>query len=203
MISPMDHSNLLTGYIYLHQNLINNRCYIGSSIQKSQRRWRRADKTYNSYKSCPVFYKALQKYTWENFVSIILEVDIPFDEISIREEYYIKLYDCIAPNGYNTNKIVEGRVKFSDETKKKLSDKRKEYYQNLKIPQIDVKRIEHKFINNIECKLCRDCREFIPLFNFTKDKNRWDNLDHFCKSCKKIRWAKHKENKKKASLRSP
>lgn len=45
--------------------------------------------------------------------------------------------------------------------------------------------IEHKIINDIECKKCGHCNEYKSLDNFSKDKSRWDGLYGFCKECQK------------------
>jgi hypothetical protein len=46
-------------------------------------------------------------------------------------------------------------------------------------------KIEHKIINNIECKLCPKCDQWLNLENFAKDKTRWDQLRDRCKECRK------------------
>ncbi len=175
---------MITGIIYCHKNKINNKVYIGSTIQKPNRRWRK--RTISSYKSCPAFYRALNKYGWKNFETSILEDNILFEQISTREEYYINLYNSIAPNGYNTNKIVEGRVQFSKSTKEKISNKRKEYYSKLTEPIIAYNRKEHIIINNDEYKNCSKCKENKLLIEYRKDKNSWDNLLCYCKTCQAL-----------------
>ena len=55
--------------IYLHRNKINNKVYIGQTIQSPEERWKNG----NGYKGCYYFYNAIQKYGWDNFEHIILE----------------------------------------------------------------------------------------------------------------------------------
>lgn len=45
-----------TGVIYMHRNLINNKVYIGQTIQKPEYRWRNKGK---GYKDSSLFYKAI------------------------------------------------------------------------------------------------------------------------------------------------
>lgn len=45
-------------------------------------------------------------------------------------------------------------------------------------------RIEHKIINEEECKYCGTCRKFKPLNTFVRNKNSWDGLNARCKECK-------------------
>ena len=90
--------------IYLHKNKINNKVYIGQTIQENpQSRWKKG----KGYKTCISFYRAIQKYGWENFQHIILEKgDFSLKELNEKEKFYIKLYDSTNPKkGYN---ITEG-----------------------------------------------------------------------------------------------
>jgi len=172
-----------TGIIYLHKNNINKKCYIGSTIQDPVRRWRKVDKTYHSYKSCTVFFKALKKYGWDNFTTTVLEKEVSFDDISKREEFYINYYDSIAPRGYNTVNIIDGRVVFTNETRKKISESRKKYYANLEEPVIAWNKKDHLFIKGVESKRCPRCTDTFPITFFSNDKTNWDNLNTYCRSC--------------------
>ncbi len=42
---------------------------------------------------------------------------------------------------------------------------------------------QHIKIDNIELKKCTSCKCWLPISNFSKDKNRWDNLLCYCKPC--------------------
>jgi group I intron endonuclease len=172
-----------TGIIYKHENKINGKVYIGSTIQTTARRWRKSDKTYNSYKSCTVFYRALKKYSWNEFTTTVLEDNIPFDNIAAREEYYIKENNSIAPKGYNTVNIIDSRVVYTEETKLKISESRKEYYKNLKEPIIAYNRNHHIEVNDISCKKCTKCNLVFPLSGFNVYNKTWDKLMRICKSC--------------------
>jgi len=179
------------GIIYIHRNIINNKVYIGSTIQRPDRRWRKSG--LSSYKNCPAFYNALKRYGWKQFESQILEENILFNEISKKEEFYIKEFNSLAPNGYNTNNFVDGRIEFSEETKLKISEARKKYYETLTEPLIAPNRKEHKFINDIECKHCIQCNQYYPLYEFGNDKNNWDNLMRYCRQC----WVKYNDQFRK------
>ena len=54
--------------VYLHNNKINNKKYIGITKQKPKNRWGLNGYNYNS---SPYFYAAIQKYGWDNFEHII------------------------------------------------------------------------------------------------------------------------------------
>ena len=84
--------------IYKITNLKNQKIYIGQSKHPIQRF---AEHKYNNSDS--LIHRAIVKHGIENFSFEIIEEDIKnYDE---REKYWIKYYDCIAPNGYN---LTEG-----------------------------------------------------------------------------------------------
>ena len=90
--------------IYLHRNKINNKVYIGQTIQPLEDRWKNGF----GYKTCYYFYNAIQKYGWDNFEHIILEQSENWtqEELNNKEKEYIKLFNSTNPDyGYN---ICEG-----------------------------------------------------------------------------------------------
>lgn len=88
--------------IYMHKNKINGKVYIGQTIQQVEDRWKNG----TGYKTCYIFYSAIQKYGWDNFEHIILEQgDWTQEELNEKEKYYINLYDSTNSNkGYNITK---------------------------------------------------------------------------------------------------
>lgn len=79
--------------IYLHRNKINNKVYIGQTKRKPEDRWGPDGQGYKTQ----MFYKAIQKYGWDNFDHIILEQTPTQSEANILEEYYIKIFDSNNP----------------------------------------------------------------------------------------------------------
>ena len=114
----------MKGFIYKH-TAPNGKSYIGQTTSKNiLNRWRYDGK---GYKNCTVFYKAIEKYGWNNFSHEVLE-EVEFDDIyqlnQIEENYIVK-FNTLIPNGYNL--ITKGENKIvSDVTRKKLSEKTKE-----------------------------------------------------------------------------
>lgn len=89
--------------IYMVINLINNKQYIGQSVNIKQRflsnhQYDFKNPNNSSYNS--KFYKALRKYGWENFAVIVLEL-CDKNKLDKREIYYIQKYDTFK-NGYNS-----------------------------------------------------------------------------------------------------
>lgn len=85
--------------IYKITNMINGKSYIGQSIH-IERRWK--EHCFKTNKSC--ISKAIQKYKKENFSFEILE-ECKIDELNQKEQYYIKKFNSIVPNGYNIDEI--------------------------------------------------------------------------------------------------
>ena len=88
--------------IYKITNIINNKCYIGQSIDIN-RRWYdhkykalyKNDISYNS-----ALHSAMRKYGIENFVLEIVE-ECKENQLDEREKYWIKESNSLTPNGYN------------------------------------------------------------------------------------------------------
>ncbi len=112
------------GYIYLITNTINNTQYVGQSkCIDIETRW-------NSHKKMlkdsigRYLLAAYHKYGIKNFKFQI--ICICFDECCDKlEEYYIKKFNTLAPNGYN---LKEGgkSSRLSEETKQLISKRLKE-----------------------------------------------------------------------------
>ena len=85
--------------IYCHTNKLNNKKYIGQTRKKEVKY--RFGKNGREYRNQPKFYRAIQKYGWDNFEHILLEDNIKTQEdANLKEQYYIKRYNTIK-FGYN------------------------------------------------------------------------------------------------------
>ena len=83
--------------IYRIYNLINNKCYIGQSIN-IERRIKQHLLYFTNEKS--ILHSAIQKYGVQNFDWEILEL-CSIEELDEKERYWIKYYDCYGNTGYN------------------------------------------------------------------------------------------------------
>jgi group I intron endonuclease len=106
------------GYIYLITNKINGKKYVGQTQQEDIKdRWR-MHKKITCIGHC--LENAYKKYGLENFKFQI--ICICFDsDCNLYEEYYIKKYNSIAPNGYNLKPGGDNR-KHHPDTIKKMSE---------------------------------------------------------------------------------
>lgn len=106
--------------VYIHENKINGKRYVGQTCQKPEERWDSG----RGYKTCTYFYNAIQKYGWNEFEHIIFVDNLNKEEANEIEQYLIKFYDTMNPqNGYNLTKGGEGisGFKMTEEQKKKIS----------------------------------------------------------------------------------
>ena len=113
--------------IYMHKNLINGKVYIGQTNQKPEYRWGESG---NHYKNCTHFFRAIQKYGWDNFEHIILENNLTAQQANEKEIYWISYYDATnEEKGYN---IQQGGLnrRVAEDTKEKLSQHAKKLWQN-------------------------------------------------------------------------
>lgn len=118
--------------VYMHTNLINGKKYIGITKQKPERRWKNGwgyyDKSGRVY-----FWKAIQKYGWNNFKHEIIEDRLSFEQAKEKERYYISYYNSSDNlDGYNLTLGGDGFLgeKRSQETKDKISEKVNLYFKN-------------------------------------------------------------------------
>ena len=92
----------MTG-IYLFINKVNNKKYVGQSVDISRRYYQHSINSYNSnhkeYNS--YFYRAIRKHGFNNFSFEILE-ECNLEELDNREKYWIEYYQSnIEEKGYN------------------------------------------------------------------------------------------------------
>lgn len=90
-----------TGIIYKISNTVNDKVYIGQTIQQLKKRW-------NQHCRCSKFsdahlYRAIRLYGIDKFSIEHIEENIPQDKLNEKEIYYIQYYDSYV-NGYNSTK---------------------------------------------------------------------------------------------------
>lgn len=107
--------------IYLWNNLVNGKKYVGQTQDLGGRFIRYNHGDFNDYMK-----KAIDKYGIDNFDIIILEKDIPLDNLDEREQYWMDYYKSYIPEyGYNICKFagsVRG-IERSEDYKKGCSER--------------------------------------------------------------------------------
>jgi len=116
--------------VYIHRNKIDNKSYIGTTQQKPERRWQNGC----GYKNNPHFWRAIEKYGWDNFEHIIFANDLCQNDAAHIEMLLIALYNT-TDSAYGYNVSIGGDfshlgIKHSAETKQKMAKKMKERFVN-------------------------------------------------------------------------
>ena len=124
----------IMGFIYKITNILNNKCYIGETVQLDpEMRWKKHIISANTTKDCPALAAAMNKYGIDKFKFEILIICFDEDIFEYEKEYILK-YNSQRPNGYN---ILDGGqyggsrlgTHLSDETKEKISKTLKQFHK--------------------------------------------------------------------------
>ena len=94
----------MNGIIYLITNTINNKVYVGQTIQNLKDRWYRhcQKKCLSNYEANMAIKRAIFKYGKDNFKVEVLE-ECPQEKLNEREIYYIAFFHSYE-DGYNCTK---------------------------------------------------------------------------------------------------
>ena len=87
------------GYVYIHINKVNAKCYVGATTRKPEIRWGKNGKNYTGD-----FKEAIKFYGWDGFHHLVLpKVYLSQKALNEAERYYMSVLNSIA-DGYNMNK---------------------------------------------------------------------------------------------------
>lgn len=106
------------GTIYIINNTINDKVYIGQTTLDIEDRFKQHIKKSTLKSRKYKLYNAMRKYGVENFYIGKVESNIPIKDLDYKEIYYIEKYDSFK-NGYNSTKGGDGRVvnkKYDEDT---------------------------------------------------------------------------------------
>lgn len=106
--------------VYKHTSP-SGKVYIGITCRKPEYRWNNG----KAYKRSTMFYRAIQKYGWDNIKHEILFEGLTKEEACAKEQELIKSYHSMDSRyGYNLTSGGE-MCEVSDETRRKMSEQRK------------------------------------------------------------------------------
>lgn len=96
-------------YIYKITNKLNNKVYIGKTLESVDKRWAEHLHDYNRdrNKDRPL-YRAMKKYGCNNFEITTVE-ECSVDELNNREQYWISMFDSFK-HGYNATIGGDGKA---------------------------------------------------------------------------------------------
>lgn len=171
--------------IYLIQNNINKKCYIGKS-SNIEKRWKYHKENYNSVKEYnKPLYRAFRYYGLNNFSFIIIENIDNYNEdqvfVNDREKYWIKQYNSFKV-GYNATIGGDGgvtvknpRISYGKLTNEEVIYLRKRY-QECKYPKSYIYECEFK--NKISARgfqaiwLGENAKDIMPEVFTEENKNK-------------------------------
>lgn len=118
--------------VYCHESPHGKR-YVGITCTDVKKRWRDG----KGYSTNDHFYRAIQKYGWDNFEHYILFEGLSQEQAEDKEKELIALWDTMNPkHGYNRTSGGNANKEVSDETRAKLSAYFKEYFKTHKPPSL-------------------------------------------------------------------
>lgn len=107
--------------IYMHITPSGKR-YVGQTCQDLRRRWRNG----NGYVRNTYFYRAIEKYGWDNIRHEVIQTGLTLTEANKIEEELIAKYNTSDPlYGYNISGGADGKNRVSERTRKLLSERKK------------------------------------------------------------------------------
>lgn len=105
--------------VYMHINMKNRKIYIGITKRSLKKRF---GYNGNGYRNCKLFYKAIQKYGWNNFRHEIVLQNLTKDEAEMFEIAMIKYYNSNKSKfGYNIQNGGNTIGRIAQSTKNKIS----------------------------------------------------------------------------------
>jgi len=125
------------GQIYLVQNKINKKRYIGQTVCGMRRRKSQHEKDSQNGSNL-VFHKALRKYGFDNFEWKILFY-VEKERLNTLEIVAIRMLKTLHPNGYNL--LIGGSGGVSDETRMKMSKTHKKKCEDKEYIDAVIKRL--------------------------------------------------------------
>lgn len=106
--------------VYVHINKSNGKMYVGQTVRGDDpnKRWLNG----YGYKQCTLFWRAIEKYGWDNFEHKIIASNLTLEEANHFEELLIKQLGTMNPKrGYNLRSGGENNY-LSEGTKRKIGE---------------------------------------------------------------------------------
>jgi len=116
------------GIIYKCTNSINNKIYIGQTINILDQRI--IGHIHNAKYKPSYFHNALNKYGYNNFIWEVIDEAFSKDELNLKEMKWIKYYNSFGENGYNLTSGGSDSFNVSKKLKNKQSETSKLYWEN-------------------------------------------------------------------------
>lgn len=109
------------GRIYVIRNKINNKEYIGQTVQTLNARFSEHKHEALVRNRGTAICNSIRKHGIENFYIELIEDNISYKDLDDKEIYYIKEYNSVTPNGYNISHGGKGYR--TEEERQRMSDR--------------------------------------------------------------------------------
>lgn len=118
--------------IYCYTNNINNKKYIGQTIQSLRERHRKHMSPCGKYDKDVPFHRAIRKYGINNFTLEIIHFAKSLDELNYFESLYIKYYNTTVKNnlGYNVKDGGSNGGYWKNKTEEEINDIKRKMSEN-------------------------------------------------------------------------
>ena len=159
----------------------NNKYYIGQAIDIEKRIKAHINKLKSNNHHSPYLQNTYNMYGEKDFIFEVVEY-CNIDELDTKEQYYIKAYDSLNPNGFNCTTGGNGMrgFVFSEETKKNWAKSRKGKYMGKEHTKSVKIKGTHKITGDIvEFDSILDAERFLNIRGANK------NISANCKNKKK------------------
>ena len=197
--------------IYKVTNLVNQKIYIGQSINSLDHRKKQHYKESKYHKNdTTYFHNALKKYSKQDFIWEIIEEVYSLEELNSREIYWINYYQSTKKEiGYNLKSGGNNGGKCCDRTKRKIGNTTIEKWKNPEIAQKmkaglkkGTETVKQRALSNYKIIYCKHCNSefkyrpcdtsgYVPKFCSEQCKNEYLKNNNGLKAAAKI----NKENK--------
>ncbi len=183
------------GCIYMLTNLITLLCYVGKTIDfKGRMRDHKNGKDINkSYVE-----RSIKKHGWHNFKVEILIDNIPEEDLSNLEIYYIALKNTMRPYGYNLTKGGEGTSGYKKTPEQRENSRQAAIRHQANRDQFGTVSF-YKRQNKYQVRGPYPESKFIGYY-FTKEKAE-ESLTHFFKTGERIESDRIQRKKRTGSIK--
>ena len=123
IIKLLGAGNNMSCGIYKITNKLNNKCYIRQSANIEMRWIAHIQYIQKIDGEDNYFYQQVRKYGIINFTFEIIE-ECSIDQLNEREKYWFKQYNCLKPNGYNSQVPINYNREKNSTIKKSFTPKK-------------------------------------------------------------------------------
>ena len=119
--------------IYKITNTINQKIYVGSSVNLKKRFNTHINSLIKNTHHSKTMQRAYNKYGKDSFIFEVVELVELKENLLIREQYYMDELNPFGDNGFNNERIAGSKLGFkhTEETKKKMSESAKIYSKEI------------------------------------------------------------------------